>query len=844
MTPDKPPLPNYQAFKKAIILTVTLLTLFMVALFAWKAYGEYHLTVQSAEAKGKAYARALKEHAERAFGEADTTLLNILENARSHANLQKESPARLKEQLATLMKNAPQVASIVLISPEGILYANSYDSFTHPLDVTDRDFVIHHCENPNDFKPYISQPFKSRITDKWRFTISRSIYDQRGRFLGIVAAAMEIDYFRQLYGSLDLGKNGKIVMIRRDGKFLMAEPSTDRDYSVDFSKSHIIQLHLPRSPKGIFHISGDKTLIGSDDRVIAYESLDNFPIVAMANQSLDEVTSLWKERTGKQGGILALAVSTLCLLTFTLTRQIKKIEKGYARELEQRQEIAAAATAWRTTFDSVEDAIWVMDMNRRITRCNKSTTRIFGKGMDQILDRLCCEIAHNGKNPLPTCPFNTMISTRQRAWMELQIESRWFKVSVDPVFSEKGDITGAVHIVSDITSMKEAVAERELLEQKLGQSQKMEAIGHLAGGIAHDFNNLLTPIMGYAEMAASDISPNDPISSKLAGILSAAHKAKGLTQQLLSFSRRKSADTEILDLNEVILSLNDILRRTIKESIRIELGLTPDAPCINGDRTQLEQILINLTVNAQDAMGGDPGKIRIETCEVAMEGENARLYPGMIPGSYVLLSFSDSGSGMPQEVLDHIFEPFFTTKTSGHGTGLGLATVYGIVKQHNAFIGVNSRVGEGTTFTLYFPQVARSCEQPANQQIAVTGKRIGEGEVMLVEDNEMVRTMVHQMLLKMGYRVTVFSNPLEALGQAKESSRSTDLLVSDIVMPDMSGPELYEQLLLLMPDMKVIFISGYPINPSLRGGKLEDEITYLQKPFTAEALMERIRQIL
>ena len=317
-----------------------------------------------------------------------------------------------------------------------------------------------------------------------------------------------------------------------------------------------------------------------------------------------------------------------------------------------------------------------------------------------------------------------------------------------------------------------------------------------------------------------------------------------MTQQLLSFGRRQSIASEVLDLNEVILSFNDILRRTIRESIRIDLALDPEGSYIKADRSQMEQIILNMTVNAQDAFDGVHGRINIETCRVRMDGENARLHPGMAPGEYVMLLFRDNGCGMSADVISHIFEPFFTTKRVGHGTGLGLATVYGIVKQHDAHIAVVSHEGEGTAFMVYFP----CCDQvPLFQSQVVRRERssgCGVATILLVEDNEMVREMVGEMLVSAGYTVLTAADPSKAVELLAGRSTEIDLLVSDVVMPGMNGPELYEQLVVQIPSLKVVYISGYPVNPGLRGVSFEEEVNYLQKPFTAEALLERIRCVL
>jgi len=345
-------------------------------------------------------------------------------------------------------------------------------------------------------------------------------------------------------------------------------------------------------------------------------------------------------------------------------------------------------------------------------------------------------------------------------------------------------------------------------------------------------------------MVAARLNPNDPLNAKVNGITAAAHKAKELTQQLLSFGRRQQIVKSIINVNEVVETFHIILRRTIKESIALKLALDPEGAYTSADRSQIEQIILNMTVNAQDALDGK-GEISIETCRVYMEGENARLHPGMAEGEYILLAFHDNGSGMSQETLAHIFEPFFTTKAVGHGTGLGLATVYGIVKQHNGYISVNSREGEGATFRIYFPMTATvpllSNNAPLEQE-----QHKGDGRtILLVEDNQMVREMVCEMLVGYDYEVLVATDGGDAIDVASKNIGRISLMVSDVVMPGMNGPELYEQLLASMPDLKVVFISGYPMNPSLRGGTLEEEVNcYLQKPFTAEALLERIRLVL
>ncbi|MDO9069503.1 MAG: PAS domain-containing protein [Deltaproteobacteria bacterium] len=966
---EQPPsIPHYKNLKRGLIVTVAILILLFAGFSAWKSAVEYRLTVHGAEMQSRGYARALKEHAERAFSEADNILLDTLDHIKLHGGIDKESGQHLRDFLQRHPRNTPQIGAIILVNSDGILFAHSLDTPVKQANVADREYFLHHKNNPGDDTPFLSRPIKSRINGKWRFTLSRPVRSPSGDFEGLIAVAFEMEYFQEFYKSLELGQKGRIVIMRKDGVLLIAQPFNEKDFSVDFSQSNLIKTYLPLSRTGTFHIKAGKALLESKARIISFDSLDNFPVVVNANMGTDEVTATWLENTYKQAFMGLVVSSGLIVLLLILLRQMKDIKRSYQRQSEQQAEISAAAASWRSTFDSVGDAIWVMDLDRNILRCNKATEKIFGIDIKQVVGSLCCELAHQGISPLPGCPFEKVVETGQRATMQLAIGDNWFEVSVDPVFSDNAELTGAVHIISDITTIKQAEAKalesdnrtrallsaipdaiffkdsegrwllannaglelfclqqvdyigktdlelaeivperreallschrsdqeawnlqtvvqqnetitdpngktyifdtikiplyssdgrrhglvvvgRDMTEQlqlelQLRQAQKMEAIGHLAGGIAHDFNNLLTPILGYAEMIAARLPSGDPFESKVAGISAAAHKAKDLTKQLLNFGRRQSSTAEVVDLNEVILSFNKILRRTIRESIRIDLVLDPEGAFIKADKSQMEQIILNMTVNAQDAFSGAQGRINIETCKVWMDGENVRMHPGMVPGNYVLMAFRDNGCGMSTDVLDHIFEPFFTTKQTGHGTGLGLATVYGIVKQHEAHISVTSHLGEGTTFTIYFPSCSPMPTVRAAASEVTRSRNTGDAVILVVEDNDIVREMVCEMLEGIGYTILSAADPHKAIELLETSDTRIDLLLSDVVMPGMNGPELYEHLIVKLPDLKVVYISGYPINPSLRGGVLEDDVNYLQKPFTAEALLERIRQVL
>ncbi len=393
----------------------------------------------------------------------------------------------------------------------------------------------------------------------------------------------------------------------------------------------------------------------------------------------------------------------------------------------------------------------------------------------------------------------------------------------------------------DISDRKRAEEEKERLAQRLLESQKMESIGRLAGGVAHDFNNLLTPIMGYAEMLRTSFPPTDPRYRRITGILDAAVKARDLTRQLLAFSRKQVLDMKALDLNQVIEAFGSILERTIREDVTISMRLDPNLGSILADRLQIEQIIMNLAINAQDAMPAG-GSLMIETANVTLDGTIARGAEDVPGGACVMLSVSDTGHGMDADTLNHIFEPFYTTKDQGKGTGLGLATVFGIVKQHGGNILVYSEPDTGTTFKVYIPRID---EQPATAKPDAgdaCGMKPHAALILLVEDNSMVREMTRELLMEQGYSVLAADGPDQAVELLHGHKVPVDLLLSDVIMPKMSGPALYEALKSVQPDLKVLYMSGYTENVIAHHCMLDLGINYIQKPFTTSTLVRKVEE--
>jgi PAS domain S-box-containing protein len=423
---------------------------------------------------------------------------------------------------------------------------------------------------------------------------------------------------------------------------------------------------------------------------------------------------------------------------------------------------------------------------------------------------------------------------------EFPYTSKWNKdlhvrLHLAPIRDSEGNVAAGQVLVEDIT-------ERRRLEEQVSQSAKMEAIGRLAGGVAHDFNNLLTAMLGYSEMLLGQMPVDSPFRDRVALIQQAAERASELTGQLLAFSRKQILDLRPVSLNDAVSQFEKMLRRLIGENINLEVKTDPYARHVTADPGRVEQILMNLAVNARDAMPHG-GSLTIESQNVYLDEAYARNNPEVVPGPYVMLAVSDTGAGMDDATVSRIFEPFFTTKDQPGGTGLGLATVYGIVKQHKGHIAVYSEPGKGTTFKVYLPSIedraptVKSIETPL-------APYPGKETVLLVEDEDMVRDMTAEALKNLGYYVLGARDGEAGLSLAEEHEGSIDLLLTDVVLPHMDGKSLFEQLSARRPGIRVLYMSGYAENFIVRHGVLQPDVHFLQKPFTVDALGIKIREAL
>jgi PAS domain S-box-containing protein len=501
----------------------------------------------------------------------------------------------------------------------------------------------------------------------------------------------------------------------------------------------------------------------------------------------------------------------------------------------------------KVMFEHAPDAYFLCDSEGVFVDGNRAAEGLTGYKSEELvgkdsrnLDLLpaqdvprAAELLAKNARGLPTGPdeFSLIRKDGTRA----AVETRTFPVRM-------GGESLVLAIARDITESKRAEEALRVTEEQLRQSQKLEAVGRLAGGVAHDFNNMLGAIIGYSDVVMTALNEGDPLRKDVEHIKNAADRAAALTDQLLAFSRKQTLQPRIMDLNAAVRGLERMLRRLIGEDVEFATVLANDLGHVKADPGQIDQVLMNLAVNARDAMPRG-GRLTIETANVDLDEGYASTHVDTRPGPHVMLAVADTGCGMDQETRSHIFEPFFTTKQKGKGTGLGLAMVYGIVKQNGGNIGVYSEIGEGTTFKVYLPRVEGAVE-PVQRRKPTGIQTRGSETVLVVEDEEVLRRLVCRILAMAGYVVLEARSGEEALLRCEERQGPIHLMVTDVVMPRMSGCKLTERVAVMRPETKVAYMSGYTDDAIVRSGTLDADMPFIQKPFTASNLLAKVREAL
>jgi PAS domain S-box-containing protein len=539
--------------------------------------------------------------------------------------------------------------------------------------------------------------------------------------------------------------------------------------------------------------------------------------------------------------------NTINLMRTNLKGSYSRLKEEVQERKQAEKSLQASETHLRTLINSLPDLVWLKDSNGIYLVCNAKFERLFGAKEAQIVGKTDYDFVDESladffgeKDRLAMEQGGPSINEEEVIYAD-DGHKEILETIKCPMFDDKGTIIGVLGVGRDITFRKNAEQEKNRLEAELQQAQKLEAVGRLAGGVAHDFNNMLSIILGNTDILLEDLNPSNPFVDNLHEIKKAAERSADLTRQLLAFARKQTIAPRVLDLNAAINGMLNMLKRLIGEDIDLVWRPADALWKMKIDPSQIDQVLANFCVNARDAIKS-VGKITIETDNVSFDSAYCLTHKGFRPGDYVMMAFSDDGVGMDKDIMANVFEPFFTTKQTGRGTGLGLATVYGIVKQNEGFIHVYSEPGQGTTFKVYFP---RHDVLFAESKAVEPEIKTGNEKILLVEDEISILTLATTMLKRLGYHVLSASTPEEALKIAENlDSNDLQLLMTDVVMPGMNGRDLAEKICHFHPGIKCLFMSGYTADVIAHHGVLDEGIDFINKPFSKHDVALKIWEML
>jgi signal transduction histidine kinase/ActR/RegA family two-component response regulator len=722
------PVDPLKGFRWRAVATGLAMAALLIALLSYDLWRAREKAIATAFRETSNLTNVFEEYTARTFQAIDGVLGNLSVGSTRIDMQEPGSEPRLIGILIDQLRNHPQVASFGIVDDTGQIIAHTRTTWDRSLSFSDRDYFTVHRDNLYS-GIFIGSFVRSRMSGEWLFIVSRRLERADGTFAGIVFATMDLRYFAGLYASIDVGANGGVTLIHRDGTILARAPNHDDFIGKSAAGSEFFRVHLPQADRGSLVIRGAGD---ASDLFMSYRGIPNAPLVISVAFADSDVLADWNRSiagyVAAGTGLIFLISASVILAIRGRERHIALVEARRAREAAQRE--------------------------------------------------------------------------------------------------------------------TERMAQLQRVEEQLHQAQKMEAVGQLTGGIAHDFNNLLMVVLGNLDEVADRLSRDDSLRPLVRAAIAAAERGADLTQQLLAFARRQPLRPQPLDCNEIIQSMADLLRRTLGERIDIHVKLAPDLPAAVADAAQVQNALLNLTINARDAMP-DGGTLVIETSVAQLDEDYRATNADVVLGDYLLIAVSDTGVGMSPAVMARAFEPFFTTKEIGKGSGLGLSMVYGFAKQSGGHAKIYSEVGQGTTVKLYLPVAPGSATAipAAGGEVELAHARKDEA-ILVVEDDVLVRDTVTRLLRALGYRVLEAAGADAALA-VLHSDQAIDLLFTDVVLPGrLGGRELAVEGRKIRRGLRVLFTSGYTQDSAVHQGRLDDGVFLLSKPYKKDALARTIRGLL
>ncbi|MCF8075145.1 MAG: cache domain-containing protein [Desulfotignum sp.] len=800
-----------------------------------------------------------------------------------------ESDAKVKAVKILLSQTVGDTGYLYCINSRGVAVVHpqtgvigkdfSYRKFIQKQISKKEGYLEYQWKNPDETQERSKALYMSYF-DSWDWIISASSY--KSEFINLI----NINDFKDRISSLTFGETGYSFILNSQGDIVIHPELSGNVIDLKGAKGFPIAREMVRLKKGyLTYWWQNPSETHPKEKFIAFDYIPAFDWIVVSSSYTKEVFSSLYEIQKAFLVILALVFLVTGGVTLFVSTTITKPLLEFIRQIENRHpddwssrldhkrkdEIGKLSASFNRFMDRLESYRQKLVSEIRVRKKAEQRHGLLAEVIEQshqpilITDQEgCVQYANQAfesntgysKDEIMGKDLIHYITDRQQEglyrdiWKTLKSGKVWSghltnerkngnikeeDATILPVKKPDGKIVNYAAIMRDLTQEKN-------LERILLQAQKMESVGRLAGGVAHDFNNMLGVILGHTELALLQADEHHELHGDLKEIQKAAKRSADITKQLLAFARKQVISPRQLDLNDTVESMLNMLRRLIGEDIDLVWKPAAHPWTVKMDPSQIDQILVNLCINGRDAITG-VGKLTIETGKKSFNEEYCCEHPGFIPGDFVLLAVSDNGCGMDKEILDNLFEPFFTTKDVGKGTGLGLATIFGIVKQNNGFINVYSEPGQGSTFKIYLPRFAAD----KDTEKAVPDKKAAAGEtetILLVEDEPSILRMTRMMLEKKGYTVLSAATPTEAMEKAKNHSGSIDLLMTDVIMPEMNGRDLADQITALYPGIRLLFMSGYTANIIAHHGVLDDEVSFIQKPFSMVDLAEKLWEVL
>ncbi len=710
-------------------------------------------------------------------------------------------PAARTLRLRDRISGIPQIRALLLLDRDGRVALSTDPRSEIGADFSERSYFTQQRDGAGKGR-HVSEPFLGRVTHRWAFAVSEPVTDRHGRFDGVLAAIIDIEYFDQIYRSLDIGELGFVSLLTRGGTLVTRVPPREELFGKQLPDRGGVLAAIESEG----HYSGwAPSMVASEPREILMSaaSVPDAPLVVIVGKPERTALAPWYAEAMRIFVRTLLTSAAMLALLALAARELTR------REHADRQTLRQTALL-DELFESAPEAVVLLDLDDRVIRANREFTSVFGFSAEETTGRLLAELIV----PPDQVDEASTIAAQGRSGERVSAECERLRkdgsrihvaITASPVIIE-GDTIGVYAIHRDITERKLAEAEQERLQTRLRQAEKMEAVGRLAGGIAHDFNNVLGGILGYGEMLLESAAEGSAEQRYARNLLIAANRARDLVDQILTYSRSQRAARGPVEIGRVVRETLEVIRGSIPPDIALEL-VFPDVPLVvYGDQTQLHQVVMNLCTNAVHAMAGD-GTLSVSLQAVDVEDDLKLAQATLTPGRYVKLSVADTGTGMDGATLARIFEPFFTTKEVGRGTGLGLSLVYGIVADSGGVTHVMSELGLGSTFEIYLPRA--DTESLAVEEAEGPLER-GHGErVLVIDDEKPLLIMTAELLTRLGYEPAPFSDARAALASLEAMPDAYDIVLTDEMMPGLTGTAFAQAARRARPRLPVILVSGY-----------------------------------